>query len=120
MTADLSALAGLDYCYLTTTGRRTGTPHTIEIWFALDGAKLYLLSGGGDGSDWVKNLRRTPAVSVRLGDQRFDGRASVVEDGDDDERARRLLFEKYQAGYSGDLTEWRQRALPVVIDLGEN
>ena len=25
-----------DFCYLTTTGRRTGNPHEIEIWFAVD------------------------------------------------------------------------------------
>ena len=32
------ALAGETYCYLTTTGRVTGKPHTIEIWFALEQA----------------------------------------------------------------------------------
>src|SRR6185312_13518616 len=37
--------ADLDYCYITTTGRRSGKPHTIEIWFALDGRTLYLLAG---------------------------------------------------------------------------
>ena len=26
-----------DFCYLTTTGRVTGEPHEIEIWFAVDG-----------------------------------------------------------------------------------
>jgi hypothetical protein len=55
-----SALAREDFCYLTTTGRVTGRPHTIEIWFALDGATLYMLSGGREHSDWVKNLKRTP------------------------------------------------------------
>jgi hypothetical protein len=25
------------FCYLTTVGRVSGRPHTIEIWFALDG-----------------------------------------------------------------------------------
>ena len=54
-----------DYCYLTTTGRVTGAPHEIEIWFALDGPGLYLLAGGGFGSDWVRNLVAEPAVTVR-------------------------------------------------------
>lgn len=49
-------LAGEDYCYLTTTGRVTGKPHEIEIWFGLIGNTCYLLSGGMDKSDWVKNL----------------------------------------------------------------
>lgn len=58
----------LDYCYVTTTGRTSGNPHTIEIWFAQHGGRVYLLSGGGEGSDWVKNLRRvrTP-LTVRAG-----------------------------------------------------
>lgn len=37
----------LDYCYLTTTGRHTGTPHRIEIWFSLHDGIVYILSGGG-------------------------------------------------------------------------
>jgi hypothetical protein len=40
-----------------------------------------------------------------------------VEDADEGERARTLLVDKYAAGYSGDLTGWRRRALPVAIDL---
>ena len=37
----------LDYCYLTTTGRHSGEPHRIEIWFALADGVAYLLSGSG-------------------------------------------------------------------------
>ena len=51
VTVDADALAALDYCYLTTKGRRSGSPHTIEIWFALHGDVVYLLAGGsGDES----------------------------------------------------------------------
>ena len=109
------------FCYLTTTGRGSGRPHTVEIWFALQGGTLYLLSGGGDRSDWVRNLTRHPEVTVRLG--RWDaaerpGRARLVEPGsDEDELARRLVAGKYQPAYGGDLSGWRRSALPVAIDL---
>jgi len=54
-------------CYLTTTGRVTGKPHEIEIWFARDsGDRIYLLSGGGRNRDWVINLIADPAVGVRI------------------------------------------------------
>jgi hypothetical protein len=43
--APFERLAGEDFCYLTTVGRRSGKAHTIEIWFALENGKLYLLSG---------------------------------------------------------------------------
>jgi deazaflavin-dependent oxidoreductase (nitroreductase family) len=109
----------LDYCYLTTTGRRSGSPHTIEIWFALHGSVLYLLSGGRDGSDWVRNLGDHPTVGLRLGDRDMICTGRIVEDAEEDALARRLLLEKYGPRYSGDLEEWGRTALPVAIDLPE-
>jgi deazaflavin-dependent oxidoreductase (nitroreductase family) len=109
------------YCYLTTTGRVTGTPHEIEIWFghaAERASTIYLLSGGRDASDWVRNLARDPRVTVRIRDHTFAARARVVAaSSDEDALARSLLFAKYQAGYANDLTSWRDSALPVAIDL---
>ena len=109
------------FCYLTTIGRVSGRPHTIEIWFALDGRTLYLLSGGGGRSDWVRNLRRHPEVTVRLGRRdaaEVPGNARVVEPGsDEDDLARRLVSAKYQPTYGGDLSSWRRSALPVAVDL---
>jgi deazaflavin-dependent oxidoreductase (nitroreductase family) len=113
---DLGALANEDFCYLTTTGRVTGRPHEIEIWFALDGKTLYMLSGGRDRSDWVKNLQRTPQITVHIGDERFEGYARVVEDAGEDELARRLLVDKYESR-PGSLSNWRRTALPVAVDL---
>lgn len=114
---DEAEIAALDFCYVTTTGRRSGGPHTVEIWFALHGDRVYLLSGGGEASDWVKNLVANPAVGVRLGDRDMICRAAVVEDPEEDELARRLLVEKYQQRYGSDLEEWRRTALPVAIEL---
>jgi deazaflavin-dependent oxidoreductase (nitroreductase family) len=116
MPADLQQFANDDFCYLTTTGRVTGKPHTIEIWFALDGHTLYMLSGS-HSSDWVKNLLRTPAVAVRLGEASFAGQARVVEQNDEDGLARRLVLAKYEPESSDDLSEWGRTALPVAVDL---
>lgn len=109
--------ADLDFCYLTTTGRVTARLHTIEIWFALDGATLYMLSGNGGDADWVKNLRRHPRVSVRLGDGVFHGYGRVVADPTADARARQLLIAKYQPPGSSELESWGRTALPVAVDL---
>jgi deazaflavin-dependent oxidoreductase (nitroreductase family) len=113
---DLGALAGEDFCYLTTTGRVTGRPHEIEIWFAIEGRTLYMLSDGRDGSDWVKNLQRTPEVAVRIANERIEGQARVVEDAGEDELARQLLVEKYESN-PGSLANWRRTALPVAVEL---
>jgi deazaflavin-dependent oxidoreductase (nitroreductase family) len=115
-----SELAAEPFCYLTTRGRVTARPHRIEIWFALDGETLYLLSGGRERSDWVKNLRKTPEVTVELGQEVFAGHARIVADPEEDERARALVHDKYAGSYGGDLSRWRRTALPVAVDLGND
>jgi deazaflavin-dependent oxidoreductase (nitroreductase family) len=107
------------YCYLTTRGRRTGDPHTIEIWFGLgpESSTLYMLAGSGEKADWVRNLRQKPAVQIRLDGVTYSATARVVIDAAEDELARSMLVAKYQPGYNGDLTNWGQTALPVAFDL---
>ena len=115
---DLRALAGESYCYLTTKGRVTGRAHEVEMWFGVgpEGHTLYMLAGGGDRSDWVKNLMRDPRVTVSVADERVEGRARVVGDPEEDDLARRLLVEKYESS-PGRLANWSRTALPVAVDL---
>jgi deazaflavin-dependent oxidoreductase (nitroreductase family) len=112
-----SHFASEQYCYLTTTGRVTGRPHRIEIWFAIDQDTLYMLSGGGSRSDWVKNLRREPTFTVEIADAMLEGRARVLTDAAEAERARALVHDKYAPEYRGDLSDWRRSALPIAVDL---
>ena len=116
MTVDPS-LGDEDYCYLTTRGRVTGRPHEIEIWFALDGDTLYMLSGGRARSDWVRNARVTPAVRVRIAGRVFAGTARLLRRGAEDARARRMVAGKYRKRGNRDLDEWERNSLVVAIDL---
>jgi deazaflavin-dependent oxidoreductase (nitroreductase family) len=116
---NLSTLKDEEYCYLTTTGRVTGNPHEIEIWFGLEGHTLYLLSGGGNESDWVKNLRVNPSVSVRIAKHAFQATARVVQNIQEESLARPMLAAKYQNWREGQkLSDWARDALVVAIDLG--
>ena len=111
-------LAGEAYCYLTTTGRFTGNPHEIEIWFGLIGNTCYLLSGGRDKSDWVKNLLKNPSVTVRIEKQTFQATAGIVTDEKEQALARDLLADKYKERETdGSLSEWARTALVVGIDV---
>src|SRR5690348_2789434 len=103
MSLDLQKLAEEDFCYLTTTGRITGRPHTIEIWFALHEQTLYMLSGGRDKSDWVKNALHTPEVQVKINNTTFDGTARLVRNLEEDSLARKIVFEKYVHRTNDDL-----------------
>jgi deazaflavin-dependent oxidoreductase (nitroreductase family) len=108
-----------DFAYVTTAGRRTGRPHTIEIWFGVDGGRVYLLSGGGERSDWVRNLVADPRVRLRIRDRQWHAEARVVvEDPEEEAMARRLLASKYQGWRQGrPLSRWASTALPVALDL---
>ena len=117
MNEDVQSLADDDFCYLTTTGRHSGRPHTIEIWFALSGGAIYLLSGGRDKSDWVKNALVHPGVQVKIRERSFTGQARVVNDQQEDALARKLVYEKYTPRDSDDLSEWARTSLPVAVDI---
>ena len=114
-------LADEDYCYLTTTGRVTGKPHEIEIWFgtAPDRPTVYILAGSRERADFVRNTLRTPGVRVRIGGREMAGTARIVGPGEEDALARRLLLEKYAPPRykGGDLGEWGREALPFAVDL---
>ncbi|HWV25562.1 MAG TPA: nitroreductase/quinone reductase family protein [Thermomicrobiales bacterium] len=112
----LTQWADEPYAYLTTAGRRSGRLHRIEIWFGVDDGRLYLLSGGRERSDWVRNLQANADVIVELGDESRTGVARIVQaDSVEDQRARELLVEKYREG--DNLNEWGQTSLPVAIEF---
>ena len=114
----LGELSGESFCYVTTRGRRSGRPHVIEIWFGVRDSTVYLLSGGGDRSDWLRNLQANPAVAVRIGNRSWQANARVVTHPDEDAAARRLLAGKYQSWREGlELSRWARTALPVAVEL---
>jgi len=116
-----------DFAYLTTTGRRSGRPHTIEIWYAEHQGVRYMLSGGGDRADWIRNLRGDPSAQLRLGgprELRADLPATVavtarfVFDPAEDLLARRLLAGKYEGWREGEqFSSWAATSLVVAFDL---
>jgi deazaflavin-dependent oxidoreductase (nitroreductase family) len=115
----LRAIAGEQFCYLTTSGRKTGNPHTIEIWFALspDSPTFYILSGGGDRSDWVKNIQHNPNVQARIRGETFEGSGRIVQSQEEERTARKLVVAKYYGREEVHSTGWEATSLPVAIDL---
>lgn len=114
VTTDLDRQAVI---HLTTVGRVTGQSHTIEIWFAHVDSTLYMLSGGGDRSDWVRNMTCIPAVWIRVGGREYKGAGRIVTDPQEDRLARNAVHDKYAAHYGGDLIGWRETALPIAVDI---
>lgn len=110
-------LADEAYCYLTTTGRVSGNPHEIEIWFGLRDNTIYLLSGGKDKSDWVRNLLKNPSVKIRIARKTYNATARLVTDEKEEMMARNMLADKYnERQANGTLSNWARTALVVGFD----
>ena len=103
--------------YSARATNQPGRSHTIEIWFALHEQTLYMLSGGRDKSDWVKNALQNPAVQVKINSSIFTGTARLVTGTEEDTLARRIVFEKYMPRTSVDLVEWSRTSLPIAVDF---
>jgi deazaflavin-dependent oxidoreductase (nitroreductase family) len=100
------------FLYLTTTGRKSGLPRRIEIWFVESGGAHYVVSEMRRASGWVKNIERDPRVSFSVGTRgaresvlpNTPARARTVERVDEPDlvaRVSALMDEKY--GWSDGL-----------------
>ncbi len=89
------------FLYLTTTGRVTGRPREIEIWFVTRKGKYYVLAEHFQNTQWVKNILQNPLVRARVSGREFKAAARVLDPGDDQqiwEQVRQLAREKYGWG----------------------
>jgi deazaflavin-dependent oxidoreductase (nitroreductase family) len=80
---DFDALQHEKVLYLTTVGRTTGKPRTIEIWFVSSHGRLYLLAEHGLQAQWVRNIQTNPEVTIRIGPYRFQARGRILDDARD-------------------------------------
>jgi len=96
------------YLYLTTTGRVTGQPREIEIWFAEHGGRFYLIAER-KSANWVRNIQSQPQVKVRVGDAEFSAIARIVRDDSEPQLAPvvKALFDAKYGWCDGLIVELR-------------
>src|SRR5258708_40272246 len=82
---------------LTTYGRRTGLPRTGAVSFMPVDDHFVVFSGWGITSNWFRNIRANPEVTVSVGRRRMRATAHVV----DDPERRRALMRQMEARSSG-------------------
>ena len=99
VSAALARIAGASTIELTTTGRKSGKPHTKPIWFVVDGGKLVVQAGKDGKTDWYQNLAESPAATARQGDYTFRVRAKRVEDSARVEAIHGLFLKKYTSAW---------------------
>jgi deazaflavin-dependent oxidoreductase (nitroreductase family) len=103
---------------ITTTGRKTGKPHTRPIWYVVDDGKVLVQSGKDGKTDWYQNVKKTPAVTLKADRYTFRARGRLLTDEKDVERVRALFLDKYT---SARLLSWVGsgigRGLPVELTI---
>lgn len=75
---------------LETTGRSSGQPRRTAIGGRLVGNEFWLVSEHGEHSDYVRNIKASPAVRLRIHDQWRTGTAHLLPDDDAAARLRQL------------------------------
>jgi deazaflavin-dependent oxidoreductase (nitroreductase family) len=100
---------------LTTTGAKTGNPHTSPMMFHRDGDRLLVIAsfaGAPAHPAWYTNLVADPRVTVEIGDETYPATATPAEG---EERAR--LWTMLTAAYPffAEHQAKTERVIPVVV-----
>ncbi|GAB7037204.1 MULTISPECIES: nitroreductase/quinone reductase family protein [Catenuloplanes] len=100
---------------LTTTGARTGRPHTTPLGYLPDDEFRLLVVASAGGADrhpaWYHNLRADPKVTVEDGIFTYPAVAEVITGAERERLFARIV--EAQPGY-GDYQRTTRRVLPVV------
>jgi F420H(2)-dependent quinone reductase len=110
----LSRMRGNPTLLLTTTGRRTGRPHTVPLPYIGDGDAMIVV-GSASGSErhpaWVLNLIANPRVTVRYLADSGSAQAEILADGERKAMWERINVEApWYAGYQ----RRTRREIPLI------
>ncbi|MDQ6602538.1 MAG: nitroreductase family deazaflavin-dependent oxidoreductase [Chloroflexota bacterium] len=107
--------AGSPMVLLTTTGAKSGKERTSPLVYTTDGDRIIIIAskaGAPTSPDWYYNLVANPTVTVEIGTERFQARATVAEGAERDR-----LFDQ-QATQMPGFAEYQKkttRQIPVVV-----
>ncbi|MGA9721451.1 MAG: nitroreductase family deazaflavin-dependent oxidoreductase [Candidatus Binatus sp.] len=81
---------------LTHYGRKSGRPYEVTIWYLVDNdnGRVYLVSANAS-RNWVRNVKVRPAISLRVGDEVFNGNVRVIADKQERDKVNGLTLRKY-------------------------
>jgi deazaflavin-dependent oxidoreductase (nitroreductase family) len=80
---------------ITVTGRTSGRPISLPIWFTLDGQTLYLIPVKGSETEWYKNLRKTPTIQLSAHNKTLTTSARFLTDQAQLDQVLERFREKY-------------------------
>ena len=77
---------------LTHYGRKSGRPYEVTIWYLVDDDRLYLVSANAT-RNWVRNVKVRPAVSLRVGNEVFNGDVRAITDKQERDKVNGLTLD---------------------------
>jgi deazaflavin-dependent oxidoreductase (nitroreductase family) len=107
--------ANMPLMLLTTTGAKTGRQLTKPLAYTKDGDRIVLIAsfaGSPRNPAWFTNLVANPVVTVEVGNQRFQARATVTSGA---ERERLYKNQAQQMSVFDDYQKKTTRQIPVVV-----
>jgi deazaflavin-dependent oxidoreductase (nitroreductase family) len=107
--------AGAPLLLLTSTGARSGRPHTTPLVYLADGDRLVVFGtkgGAPTNPDWYHNLRANPLASVEVGTETREVRATVAAG---EERQRLFAAQAERRPGFAEYAAMTTREIPVVV-----
>jgi len=80
---------------ITVTGRKSGRPISIPVWFVLESDKLYLLPVQGSDTQWYKNVLKNPTIRIDARGAKAEIKATPITDP----KQVSPVVEKFRAKY---------------------
>lgn len=94
IAAQLKKVAGNQTLQLVHQGRKSGKSYEVTIWFMVEGETVYLATANLS-RQWARNVLVRPAVTLRIGDQSFTGKAEPISDEPGRAHVMELVGQKY-------------------------
>jgi deazaflavin-dependent oxidoreductase (nitroreductase family) len=105
---------------ITTRGRKTGTPHRIEIWYHNVNGHVYI-SGLPGKRDWYANLVANPEFTFHLKQGvQADLPAHATPITDATQRREIMSHIVSSTGHSSDLDRWVKESPLVEVSFRES
>jgi deazaflavin-dependent oxidoreductase (nitroreductase family) len=88
---------------ISVIGRKSGRKISIPVWFVLEGDELHLLPVAGTKSQWYKNVRKNPSITIDARGVEAEFQAEPVVGA----KAVKSVVEKFREKYgAGDVKKY--------------
>ena len=100
---------------ITVTGRKSGRPISIPVWFVLENGKFYLLPVSGSDTQWYKNALKNPSIRIEAGSADAELRVAPVTDA----KQVSSVVERFRTKYgAADVKKYYSKFdVAVIADL---